>query len=83
MTRGMTLADLAHLSPARVASFAPGSEHAIALMQLGMVPGSQVRVVRAAPFGCPLQVDVDGAHLAIRRSVAASVMVEPLESHTA
>ena len=53
-------------------------ELAVALMELGLVPGTKVRVLRAAPLGDPLHVDVSGAQLAIRRGVAANVKVELL-----
>lgn len=71
-----TLADLPHGAPARVQAFAPGSEHALALMQLGLVPGARVAVIRQAPLGDPLEVDVTGARLALRRAVAATVLVQ-------
>jgi Fe2+ transport system protein FeoA len=51
---------------------------AVALMELGLVPGTRVRVMRSAPLGDPLQVDVSGAQLAIRKRVAADVLVELL-----
>lgn len=53
-------------------------ELAVSLMELGLVPGTHVRVLRSAPLGDPLQVDVSGAQLAIRRGVAVSVQVELL-----
>lgn len=71
-----TLADLPFRTPGRIHSFAPGSEHALALMQLGLVPGARVEVIRQAPMGDPLEVDVSGARLALRRAVAATVVVE-------
>ncbi|MCO5165578.1 MAG: ferrous iron transport protein A [Planctomycetes bacterium] len=73
-----TLVDLPHGAPARVQAFSPGSEHALALMQLGLVPGTRVTVIRRAPLGDPLEVDVMGARLALRRAVAAEVLVETL-----
>jgi ferrous iron transport protein A len=71
-----TLADLPHRSPARITAFAPGCEHTLALMQLGLVVGTRVEVIRQAPLGDPLEVDVTGARLALRRTVAAGVLVE-------
>jgi ferrous iron transport protein A len=70
-----SLADLPHRTPALITVLAEG-EHALALMQLGLVPGTRVEVIRQAPLGCPLEVDVTGARLAIRRVVAATVHVE-------
>lgn len=74
----MTLSDLPFRRPARVVAFAPAFEHALALMQLGVVPGTLVEVVRQAPLGDPLEVDVAGARLALRRAVAGGVVVEPV-----
>ncbi|MFN8177060.1 MAG: FeoA family protein [bacterium] len=48
------------------------------LMDLGLVPGTRVRVVRAAPLGDPLEVLVRGTHLSLRRSEAGHVHVEPV-----
>jgi ferrous iron transport protein A len=48
------------------------------LMDLGLVPGTRVRLVRAAPLGDPLELVVRGTHLSLRRSEAGHVHVEPL-----
>lgn len=71
-----TLAELGFRAPARVTSLAPESEHVTSLMELGLVPGARVEVIRAAPLGDPIEVDVTGARLALRRSVASVVRVE-------
>jgi len=72
------LCDLALRAPALVRDYAPGCEHALALMQLGLVPGTRVEVVRAAPLGDPLEVDVAGARLALRKGACREVLVEPI-----
>ena len=45
------------------------------LMEMGMVPGSAVRVVKAAPLGDPIQVCVRNYHLALRRNEARAITV--------
>src|SRR4051794_10981296 len=45
------------------------------LMEMGVVPGAPVRVVKAAPLGDPLEVRVRNYHLALRRSEAQSISV--------
>jgi Fe2+ transport system protein FeoA len=45
------------------------------LMEMGVVPGARVSVVKAAPLGDPLEVRVRSYHLALRRSEAAAVTV--------
>jgi ferrous iron transport protein A len=48
------------------------------LMELGLVPGTQVAFVRRAPLGCPYELLVRGTHLSLRRSEAEQVHVDPL-----
>jgi Fe2+ transport system protein FeoA len=43
------------------------------LMELGLVPGTQVGVVNVAPLGDPLELAVRGGRLSIRRVEAASI----------
>ena len=56
---------------------AVGGEGALArrLMEMGVVPGAPVRVVKAAPLGDPLEVRVRNYHLALRRSEARTISV--------
>lgn len=46
------------------------------LRQLGIGPGSAVKVLRYAPLGGPLMVDVGGRSVAIGRGIAAKIQVE-------
>ena len=46
------------------------------LMEMGVVPGVSVRMVKAAPFGDPIEVRLLGYNLAIRRNEADAVEVE-------
>ena len=45
------------------------------LMEMGMVPGSEVRVVKFAPLGDPIQICVRNYHLALRRNEARAITV--------
>lgn len=47
------------------------------LMEMGFVSGTHVRVVRLAPFGDPMQVELHGYHISLRRSEARTILVEP------
>lgn len=47
------------------------------LMELGLVPGTEIVMVRTAPLGDPLEVDVRGLHLSLRRSEAGRIHVAP------
>ncbi|MEZ8103746.1 MULTISPECIES: FeoA family protein [Vibrio] len=46
------------------------------LMVMGLLPNTLVKVVRRAPMGDPLQVEVRGVSLAIRENIAAAILVE-------
>lgn len=45
------------------------------LMEMGVVPGVSVKIIKCAPFGCPLEIRVRGYHLALRRSEAETIEV--------
>jgi Fe2+ transport system protein FeoA len=50
------------------------------LMELGIIPGIEVKVLRIAPFGDPLELTVRGCNLSIRVAEAQQVEVEGLPS---
>ena len=47
------------------------------LLEMGITPGVRVKVIGTAPLGCPLELEVRGYRLSIRRSDAARVAVFP------
>ena len=47
------------------------------LMELGLVPGTSIAMVRSAPLGDPIELSVRGVHLSLRRSEAAHIHVAP------
>jgi ferrous iron transport protein A len=62
-------------APARVLAVKGTGAVARRLMEMGVVPGAPVRVVKAAPLGDPLEVRVRNYHLALRRSEAQTISV--------
>lgn len=49
-------------------------------MELGLVPGTKVGLVNVAPLGDPLELELRGGRLSIRRAEAADVeLTEPFE----
>ncbi len=48
------------------------------LLEMGFVPGTEVRVVRSAPLGDPIEYAVMGGRVAMRRSDAATIIVEEI-----
>ncbi|HJS52637.1 MAG TPA: FeoA domain-containing protein [Pyrinomonadaceae bacterium] len=72
----MTLKELPAGESARVIGVRGDSPISKRLMEMGVVPGVAVRVVKAAPFGDPMEIRLLGYNLAIRRNEAASIEIE-------
>ncbi len=45
------------------------------LMEMGVVPGVNVRVLKSAPFGDPIEIRLLGYNLAVRRNEAAAINI--------
>lgn len=45
------------------------------LMEMGVVPGVRLRVVKTAPFGDPIEVRLRGYNLAMRRAEADAIEI--------
>ncbi|SDW23552.1 FeoA family protein [Aequorivita viscosa] len=48
------------------------------LLEMGCLPGNEVRLVQIAPFKDPLYLDINGSHLAIRLETARKIEIELL-----
>ena len=54
------------------------------LMEMGLLPGTLVRVVRVAPLGDPIELRLRSYSLSIRKQEAAGVVLEDVKvAHTA
>jgi ferrous iron transport protein A len=62
---------------ARLCEAGPGSSIASRLADLGFVPGTLLSVVRRAPLGDPVEIDIRGYRLCLRLSQIAVLDVEP------
>ena len=47
------------------------------LMEMGLLPGTRIEMVRRAPFGDPLEIRLRGYLLSLRRSEASGVALRP------
>lgn len=69
---------LSHLedgATARILSVSPNNPLRRRLIELGLVRGAAVSVVRRAPLGDPVEIKVGGTLLALRASDIGDVMV--------
>ena len=62
---------------ARVVSVDGSSAMSRRLVEMGLVPGALVEIIRAAPLGDPLKIFVRGYYLALRRAEAQTIIVRP------
>lgn len=70
-----TLANLSAGEEARVLSIAENGAISKRLMEMGVIPGVSIRVIKNAPFGCPMEIRIRGYHLALRRSEAQTIEI--------
>jgi len=75
---GLTLREIDPGLTVRVVSLASEGAVRQRLLDLGIMPGSEVSVERRAPLGDPIEVQVRGANLMLRKREAAMILVEHL-----
>lgn len=46
------------------------------LIEMGCLPGNTVELLAIAPFGCPLFLNINESHLAIRLETASLISIE-------
>lgn len=71
------LIDLCDGQAARLVSLEGDRAFRRRLMELGLLPGTSVRVVRRADIGGVLELEVRRARLTVRTSEAGQVLVAP------
>lgn len=74
----MTLGDVSVGSAATVIALAGEAGFRRRLMELGVLPGTRIELVRVAPLGDPMELRVRGCALSIRRDEARSIAVDLL-----
>ncbi len=73
----LTLSDLIQGDRVRLVSFGQADVlYRRRLLSLGVTCGVEIRVVRVAPLGCPVQVEVRGTSLTLRKEEARYLLWE-------
>ena len=75
--QGQPLSSLPAGSAGTVTAVEVAPEHKGRLLEMGLLPGTRVEVVRRAPLGDPVELRIRQFHLSIRRSEAAYIHVAP------
>ena len=72
----MTLAELEVGQRAQVIDVTGDDSIAMRLMEMGLTPGCDVTYVGAAPLGDPLECELRGYRLSLRKAEAARVEID-------
>ena len=75
-----TLASLRPGEAGRLCRVETGNGTQERLADLGFVRGTRVRIVRAAPLGDPLEIQLRGTRLCLRKAEARSIWVHPADA---
>lgn len=72
------LSELAVGQRAKVTAVAGVDAVSLRLMEMGLTPGVEVGLIGVSPLGDPLELELRGYRLSVRRSEAALVEIESL-----
>jgi Fe2+ transport system protein FeoA len=82
--------DLSNADLVKLSDYGPGQKGVIQaicgspdfrlrLMEMGFVPGTEVKVIKYAPLTDPIEFVVKGYHLSLRRDEAAGILMDQPE----
>jgi ferrous iron transport protein A len=72
------LSELRPGARAKVSGFRAESAYSAQLMRLGLIPGTEITVIRVAPLGDPIEIRFRGFALALRPSEAHELILAAL-----
>jgi ferrous iron transport protein A len=72
-----TLADLTVGSSATIQAYPASGTAFTRLREMGLLPGTEVKLVRIAPLGDPIEIQVRGYRLSLRKAEAAQIALAP------
>lgn len=70
---------LKHLNPGesgKVVSIGDKGPMRRRIMDMGVTPGALIKVIKVAPLGDPIEVNVRGYELSLRKAEAAQIVIE-------
>jgi ferrous iron transport protein A len=72
----MTLKDLKPGQEGVVTSIGEKGPVRKRIMDMGVTPGAMVKVIKVAPLGDPIEINIRGYELSLRKSEASQIIVE-------
>lgn len=76
----LSLADLPVGGCAKITAFNLPDEIRQRLMEMGLTKGANCTLVRFAPLGDPIEIQVRGFHLSLRKTEAQGIQVTRLQT---
>ncbi len=74
-----SLKDMAVGDTGRIAGFREGSRtYRKKLLSMGLTPGTEFSVIRYAPMGDPVEIQLRGFNLTLRKDEAEALLIEKL-----
>jgi Fe2+ transport system protein FeoA len=74
----MEFAKLRKGARARILNITTSSDTMQRIQEMGLTVGTQFRVVKIAPLGDPVEIDVRGYRLCLRKAETEGIEVEPI-----
>ena len=73
------LSDLEQGTRAVIASIPSGDTSMTRLRELGLLPGTTIKIIRRAPLGDPIEISVRGSLISLRANEAKLIEMRPAE----
>ncbi len=73
---GKNLKDLEPGQKARVKKITGNGSIKRRILDIGLVPGSEIEMERYAPLGDPVEIKLKGYHLSLRKEEAENIILE-------
>lgn len=71
----MTLKDLKPGQSGKVTSIGEKGPMRRRLMEMGVTPGIDIKLIKVAPLGDPIEVNIRGYELSLRKDEAAQIII--------
>ncbi len=75
----LRFADLKKGMRARVVQVTAGGAVVERLLDMGLTPGAEIRVTKVAPLGDPVEIDLRGYRLCLRRQESDAFLLESVD----
>ncbi len=73
----MTIGSLEMNEIAKISGYAKEARPLMSrLLSMGLTKGTEIKVVRVAPLGDPIEINIRGFNLSLRKAEAEAVLVE-------